>query len=60
MPKENRLRSRLVNSAKVQEGEQPPENPQTLLVELEATVNELTALIQKINQTNSQTILEEN
>ena len=54
------LRSRLVNSAKVQEGEQPPENPQTLLVELHATVNELTTLIQKINRTNSQTILEEN
>ena len=54
------LRSRLVNSAKVQEGEEPPENPQTLLVELEATVNELTTLIKKINRTNSQTILEDN
>lgn len=54
------LRSRLVNSAKVQEGEQPPENPQSLLAELDATVNELTNLIQKINRTNSQTILEEN
>ena len=54
------LRSRLVNSAKVQEGEQPPENPQSLLAALDATVNELTNLIQKINRTNSQTILEEN
>lgn len=56
----SQLRSRLVNSAKVQEGEQPPENPQTLLAELDATVHELTHLIQKINQTNSQTFLEEN
>lgn len=56
----SQLRSRLVNSAKVQEGDLPPENPQTLLGELDATVNELTNLIQKINQTNSQTIIEEN
>jgi len=54
------LRSRLVNSAKVQEGDRPPENPQTLLAELEATVNELSNLIQNINRTNSQTFLEDN
>lgn len=54
------LRSRLVNAAKVQEGEEPPENPQILLADLDSNVNELTHLIQKINQTNSQTILEGN
>ncbi len=54
------LRSRLVNAAKVQEGETPPENPQSLLTELETLIDELTKLIQKINQTNSRTILADN
>ena len=54
------LRSRLVNAAKIQEGETPPENPQSLLTELETVINELTTLIQKINQTNSRTILADN
>ena len=54
------LRQRLLRSAKVQEGEQPPEDPQALIAELEATVNELTDLIKKINKTNSLTTLEDN
>lgn len=49
------LRQRLTRSAKVQEGEQPSENPQALIAELEATVNELTDLIKRINKTNSLT-----
>lgn len=53
------LRQRLVRSAKVQEGETPPEQPQALIAELDATVNELTDLIKRINKTNSLTILEE-
>lgn len=53
------LRQRLVRSAKVQEGETPPENPQALLTELDAAINELTDLIKRINKTNSQTTLEE-
>lgn len=52
------LRQRLNRSAKVQEGEQPPENPQELLVELENALADLTALIQRINRTNSNTPLE--
>jgi hypothetical protein len=53
------LRQRLVRSAKVQEGETPPEQPQALITELDATVNELTDLIKRINKTNSLTTLEE-
>lgn len=49
------LRQRLMRSARVQEGEQPPENPQALLAELNATTDELTRLIQQINRTNSLT-----
>ncbi len=46
------LRDRLQQSALVQEGEQPPENPQELLAELERLINELTSLITRINRTN--------
>ncbi len=53
------LRQRLVRSAKVQEGETPPEQPQALIAELDVTVNELTDLIKRINKTNSLTTLEE-
>jgi hypothetical protein len=47
------LQQRLIRSAKVQEGEQPPETPQELLTELESTATGLTRLIQQINRTNS-------
>lgn len=49
------LRQRLTRSAMVQEGDQPPENPQELLEELESTISELTGLVQRINKTNSNT-----
>ncbi len=49
------LRDRLNRSARIQEGEQPPENPQDLLAELEATATHLTRLIQQINHTNAVT-----
>ncbi len=49
------LRQRLLRSAKVQEGEQPPENPQQLMAELETAIAQMTALIQQINKTNAQT-----
>ena len=51
------LKARLLRNAKVQEGERPSENPQELLVELERVADHLTALIQQINRTNSQTEL---
>ena len=52
------LKQRLLRSAKVQEGESPPEDPSTLLEELNAAIDELTDLIKRINQTNSQTSFE--
>jgi hypothetical protein len=54
------LRARLIRSAKIQEGETPPENPQALISELDAGAIELEDLIKKINKTNSQTTLEDN
>jgi hypothetical protein len=53
------LKQRLVRSARVQEGDQPAENPQDLLAELEQTAAQLTSLIQRINRTNVQTELEQ-
>jgi hypothetical protein len=53
------LRARLIRSAQVQEGEEPPENPQALMSEVDAGVQELEDLIKKINKTNSLTILED-
>lgn len=50
------LRQRLTRSAKVQEGEQPPENPQELLSDVDAAIAELTRLVQQINQTNAGTV----
>ncbi|MBD1863712.1 MULTISPECIES: DIP1984 family protein [Trichocoleus] len=49
------LQQRLLRSAKVQEGEQPAENPETLLSELDAAIAQLRTLIQQINQTNART-----
>jgi hypothetical protein len=53
------LESRLIRSAKVQEGDQPAENPKALLAELEQVSSELEHLIQSINRTNSASELEE-
>lgn len=47
------LRQRLTASALVQEGEQPPENPEDLLGELDRTANQLEKLIRRINLTNA-------
>jgi Family of unknown function (DUF6847) len=52
------LRDRLVNCAKVQEGEQPPEDPASLIAELERISDDLLALMQKINATNAKLELE--
>lgn len=52
------IRERLTRSAKVQEGEQPPENPKELLKEMDLILKELISLIKKINKTNSSTIVE--
>ena len=51
------LRERLKQSALVQEGEKPPEDPQALLAELDRLLNQLAGLIEHINRTNLQTRL---
>ncbi|HEY6525219.1 MAG TPA: DIP1984 family protein [Solirubrobacteraceae bacterium] len=52
------VRDRLRVTALVQEGDQPAEDPQPLLAELDAIAAELEALIAAINATNAQTRLE--
>ena len=49
------LKQRLVGSAKVQEGDEPPENPIDLTTEIERMADQLLALIQNINRTDSAT-----
>ena len=46
------LRTRLLASAQVQEGETPPEQPQALLAEFEQTAAQLQELVARINRTN--------
>jgi len=46
------LKKRLLNCVKVQEGEEPSENPKVLLAEVDNNIQELTMLIQRINKTN--------
>jgi hypothetical protein len=52
------VRDRLRVTALVQEGDQPAEDPQPLLAELDAIASELETLIATINATNAQTRLE--
>jgi len=47
------LKTRLNNNAKVQENEEPAENPELLLTELENLILQLNDLIVKINRTNT-------
>jgi hypothetical protein len=53
------MRERLRMSALVQEGDQPPEEPQVLLAELERVLADLTGLIAHINRTNLATQLQD-
>ncbi|HEY0604718.1 MAG TPA: DIP1984 family protein [Herpetosiphonaceae bacterium] len=53
------LKQRILNNAKVQEGDTPSEDPQALLSELSRLADDLVSLIQRINQTNAQTPLTE-
>ena len=52
----NQLLERLNNNAKVQEGEEPAEDPKVLLRELDALLERLEWLISRINLTNSRTL----
>lgn len=47
------LKVRLNNNAKIQENEEPSEDPKLLLNELDKLIEELNILIVKINKTNS-------
>lgn len=53
------LRSRIVDNARHQEGEEPSEDASALLVEAETALDELESLIQRINRTNAATPLGE-
>lgn len=46
------IRTRITGSTVVQEGEQPPENPQELLVQIDALFVQFQDLIARINRTN--------
>jgi Family of unknown function (DUF6847) len=50
------LKSRLLNNAKIQEGDEPAETPQDLIAELDRVSAELLDLIKRINRTNSATV----
>ena len=53
------LKQRLLRNAKVQEGNQPAEDPQELIAELERVSGQLEQFVQRINRTNSNTMLDE-
>jgi hypothetical protein len=52
------LRERLSNNVKVQEGDQPAENPEALFQELDNSLKEFETLIVRINRTNQETVWE--
>ena len=54
----SQLKGRLKDSSKVQEGDQPAENPNELFQELEVHLSQLEDLIYRINMTNVQTVFE--
>lgn len=54
-----RLRERLVENAKVQEGDTPQEDPRALLDQVEVALRELQTLTTRINATNIRTPLAE-
>ena len=53
----NQLASRLNDNAKVQEGQEPNEDPYVLLKELDACHGEYVAIVNRINLTNTETIV---
>ena len=54
------LKSRISVNVKTQEGEEPAENPNVLLSELDDIMKELTSLIKRINKTNCTIQYDEN
>ena len=51
------VKSRLSHNAIVQEGEQPAEDPASLLAEFDACTNRMEELLTRINLTNCQTVV---
>lgn len=56
MQRIGQLENRLSNNAKVQEGDTPSEKPAELLAELDRLLDELEALVTRINLTNCETV----
>lgn len=52
------IKRRLLNNAKVQDGEEPSENPEELLSILDSLITNLEDIIKKINKTNSTTVVD--
>lgn len=52
----NNIHGRLLQNAKVQEGEKPAESPYTLIEELESVSGEMEKLVKNINYTNCMTV----
>jgi hypothetical protein len=57
--KYERIKERLTNNAKIQEGDKPAEDPKDLLRELDRVLTELTSLIQRINKTNTSALIDQ-
>jgi hypothetical protein len=53
------LKKRILRNARVQEGEEPAEDVNALLLEVDSRYKRLSELIQAINRTNSQTTFDE-
>ena len=53
------LREKLLKYSKVQDGDEPPENPDMLYKEISDCYDEVTSLIQRINKTNSAVMFDE-
>lgn len=56
--KSQQLRSRLKDCIKIQEGDEPTENVNQVIEELDQTLDELRQLIYRINMTNANTFLD--
>lgn len=52
----NELTTRLMNNVKIQEGDEPAEDPKDLLKELDSCLKQLEEMIYRINVTNMQTV----
>lgn len=52
------IKKRIIDNARIQEGEEPSENPSELLAKHSALVAELEVLIRRINRTNTATEFE--